>query len=94
MQDTPHKLIYYLLIIYECVMIFRYCTKKYSKSKYDFYVQDVDNETGDSASFKFSVGSSKRILSRSNNLRFTVKPDDRYGDDIEFNYLAVAGRKG
>ena len=31
------------------------------------------------------------IFSRSNNLRFTVKLDERSGDDIRFNYVAIAG---
>ena len=31
------------------------------------------------------------ILSRSNNLRFTAKLDERSGNDIIFGYVALAG---
>ena len=31
------------------------------------------------------------ILSQSNNLRLTIKPKDRSGDDIKIFYRAIAG---
>ena len=66
-------------------------SKKYSKPKYKWYVQDDENGTSVSASFQFSVGNSMTILSQSNNLHLTIKPKDRSGDDIKIFYRAIAG---
>ena len=81
---APNKLICYLW--YNLLF-----PKKYSKSKFNCYVQVVHNGTGAYASFNFSFENTKRALFRSHNLRFTVTPDERSGDDIIFGYRAVAG---
>ena len=67
-------------------------TEKLNKSKYKYCVQDVDNRTGASASSNFFVGNTTMMFSRSNKLRFTVKPEERSGDYTKIYYFAVAGK--
>ena len=91
MQDTPQSLIYHLFSIYHDLSLTRNIPNQ--NKHCNCFDQDVDNGTGVSAAYNFSVGSSKWILSQSNNLRLFVKLDQLSGSNIiKFYYHTLAGK--